>query len=92
MRLTPYLLLPNSQKRRVQKVLEEHALDEDTLQASIVLLEEMGDEFPEIRRALYQEEHNGVMRPGTYYNLVQEMKSNPSDVDWRTIPRRGRQL
>ena len=92
MRLIPYLLLPNAAKSRVQKVLEEHALDEGTLDAAVVLLEEMGSDAAMIQRALAQEEQSGVMRDGTFRDLVEVMEGNAPDVDWTKIPRRGRRL
>jgi len=92
MRLIPYLLLPNPEKRRVQKVLEEHALDEDALEAAIVLLEEMGGDSTTIHRALAQEERNGVMRRGTFRDLAEIMEGTAPDVDWTKVPRRGTRL
>lgn len=89
--MKPYLTLTNAAKSRVQKVLEEHALDEATLDAAIVLLEEMGDDEAVIRRALAKEEREGVMLEGTLRDLLPIMEGS-SELDWRKIPRRGSRL
>jgi hypothetical protein len=91
--MIPYLLLSTQEKSRVQKVLEEHALDEATLDAAISLLEEIGDDSTTIRKALASEERTGVMREGTFRDLLSLWPLRAYDPKaWKKIPRRGRRL
>lgn len=89
--MTPYLLLPADRRSRVRKILEEHAFEDDTVEATTVLLEELGANSNRIADALYAEEQNGFLRAGTFNELAGVMAGTArGDVDWRNIPRRGR--
>lgn len=89
--MTPYLLLKSAERSKVNKVLEEHALDDETLSAAKTALEELGDDFDVLADILASEEHRGVMRPGAYHDLIRIMGGTHScAVDWRKIPRRRR--
>lgn len=89
--MIPYLLLPGDRRSRVRKVLEEHAFDDDTVDAALLLLEELGPDADRICEALHAEERNGYMIVGTYNAIALVMNGSPrEDVDWQSIPRRGR--
>lgn len=87
--MIPYLLLTAEQRARVRKVVEEHAFEDDTVEATLTLLKEVGDDSARLCLTLQQEERDGFMRAGTYTALIEIMRGSPrSDADWRTISRR----
>lgn len=89
--MIPFLLLPGDQRSRIRKVLEEHAFDVDTVEAALVLLEELGPDADRICEALRTEEERGHLKPGTFNEIQTIMAGSPRESsEWRNIPRRRR--
>lgn len=89
--MIPYILLTGAKRNQVNRVLEEHAFEDDTVRATVALLEEFGPEEGPIVEALRIDEQRGYLRSGTFNDLIAIMAGqSTAEIDWRDIPRRGK--